>query len=69
MEWGLYIISDKDVLRGKPVISGTRISVELILELLSVGWTDEMIFEGYPTLKPEHIQAVRKWEAALNEKH
>ncbi|CAN5635978.1 hypothetical protein BH24ACI2_BH24ACI2_07710 [soil metagenome] len=43
---------------GKPVIKGTRISVELILELLSNGWTEEMILESYPKLSAEDVKAV-----------
>jgi uncharacterized protein (DUF433 family) len=58
MDWAKHIVSDKDVLLGKPVIKGTRLSVELILELLSGGWTEEMIYESYPQIKQEHLQAV-----------
>ncbi len=56
--WQKHIHSDEKVLAGKPVIKGTRISVELILELLSNGWTQEMILESYPNLKSEDIKAV-----------
>ena len=58
MDWYEYIVSDNDILLGKPTIRNSRISVELILELLSIGWTEEMIFESYPQLKPIHLQAV-----------
>jgi len=58
MEWYEYIVSDRDILLGKPTIRNTRISVELLLELLSGGWTDKMIFESYPHIKPVHLQAV-----------
>jgi uncharacterized protein (DUF433 family) len=58
MHWGTYIISDKDILLGKPTIRGTRISVELILELLSNGWTESMILESYPQLSLSHLHAV-----------
>ena len=58
MEWSKYIDSDKNVLLGKPVIKNTRISIELILELLSSGWTENMIFESYPQLQPAHMHAV-----------
>jgi uncharacterized protein (DUF433 family) len=37
MMWQDYIISDNNILLGKPTIKGTRISIELILELLSAG--------------------------------
>jgi len=43
MSWHEYIISDPKILVGKPIIEGTRISVELILELFSPGWTEEQI--------------------------
>lgn len=58
MNWREYIVSDKDVLLGKPTIKGTRISVELILDLLSSGWTEKMILESYPSLKEDHLTAV-----------
>jgi len=58
MGWENYIVSDKDILLGKPVIKGTRISIELILELFSQGWTEKMVFESYPQLKQEHLNAV-----------
>jgi len=58
MNWRDYIISDEEILLGKPTIKGTRISVELVLELLGSGWTDEMILKSYPNLTSEHIKAV-----------
>jgi len=58
MDWSNYISSDKEILLGKPVIKGTRLSVELILELLSTGWTEEMIYEAYPFIRQEHLLAV-----------
>lgn len=58
MQWETFIVSNKEVLLGKPIIKGTRISVELILELLSNGWNEEMILKSYPQLTSEHLQAV-----------
>ncbi|WP_257666085.1 DUF433 domain-containing protein [Parapedobacter tibetensis] len=58
MAWQDYIVSDKNILIGKPTIKGTRISVELILELLSSGWTEQQLLESYPQLKADHIKAV-----------
>ncbi len=51
------IISDKEILNGKPIIKGTRISVEFILELLSSGMKIEDILKEYPHLKREDILA------------
>ena len=58
MNWREYIISDKEILIGKPTIKGTRISVELILDLLANGWTEKMIFESYPGLTENALKAV-----------
>lgn len=58
MIWQDYIVSDKNILIGKPTIKGTRISVELILELLSSGWSERQLLESYPQLKTDHIKAV-----------
>ncbi len=67
MQWQEYIISDKKVLLGKPVIKNTRISIELILELLSTGWTEEMIFESYPQLTSVHMRAVLSYQKEDNQ--
>jgi len=45
------------VLGGKPVIRGLRISVEMILELLTKGATEQEILEDYPELEPDDIRA------------
>ena len=58
MNWKDRIVSDKNVLLGKPTIQGTRISVEFILERLANGWTEEKILLSYPRLKKEDLQAV-----------
>lgn len=51
------IVSDPNVLMGKPVVAGTRITVELILEKLSAGETVEQILQAHPRLTREAIQA------------
>ena len=58
MNWQDYIVPDNQVLLGKPTIKGTRISVELVLELFSAGWTEAQILESYPTLSAESLRAV-----------
>ena len=58
MDWQNYIVSDKDVLLGKPTIKGTRISVEHIVGLLEQGWTENDILENYPRLTKQSLQAV-----------
>jgi uncharacterized protein (DUF433 family) len=58
IEWKDYIHSDPDILLGKPVVKGTRLSVEFILGLFAEGWTDQQIIENYPSLSKESLRAV-----------
>lgn len=58
MNWKAHIHSNPKILLGKPVIKGTRISVEFILGLFSEGWTQQQVIENYPTLDAESLQAV-----------
>jgi len=58
MNWKDHIISDKDILIGKPTIIGIRISVAHIVNLLAQGWSESQILENYPRLTKESLQAV-----------
>jgi len=58
IDWRMFIHSDPAILVGKPVVKGTRLSVDFILRLFANGWTFEEIFESYPRLSPEALQAV-----------
>jgi uncharacterized protein (DUF433 family) len=51
-----FIISDPSVMMGKPVIAGTRITVELIVQKLAAGETIDQILEAHPRLTKEAIQ-------------
>lgn len=64
-DWKSRITVNPDILAGKPIIKGTRISVELILDLLANGWTAETILENYPQLKKEDITAVLKYATEI----
>lgn len=57
MEWKDRIIVDPKILVGKPVIKGTRIAVEFVLDLLANGWKEEDILANYPGLTREDIRA------------
>jgi uncharacterized protein (DUF433 family) len=54
--WKDHIVSDKNILLGKPTIKGTRISLELIIERLADGWTIDDLLSSYPTLKIEDFE-------------
>jgi len=58
MNWRNYIVSDEEVLLGKPTIKGTRLSVEHIIGLLAQGWSEDELLENYPRLSKTSLQAV-----------
>jgi uncharacterized protein (DUF433 family) len=57
------VVSDPGVMMGKPVIAGTRITVELILEKLAAGETVEQILEAHPRLSEEAVRAALAFAA------
>ena len=57
MRWEDYIVVDPDLLVGKPVIRGTRLAVEFIIDLLAQGWTEADLLANYPGLTREAVQA------------
>jgi len=64
MNWQDYIDQRPDVMLGKPVLKGTRLTVELILERLADGSTMEDLLAAHPRLRPEHIRAALAYAAA-----
>ncbi len=61
--WREWIVSNPSVMMGKPVIAGTRITVELILEKLTAGETVDELLEAHPRLTREAIQAALAFAA------
>jgi uncharacterized protein (DUF433 family) len=49
---------DPEILVGKPVVKGTRLSVDFLLRLFAVGWTEKQVLENYPTLTSDALRAV-----------
>ena len=62
--WTDFIEQKPDVLRGKPVIKGTRIGVDLILEKIGAGEIIEDILAAYPSLTKEAVLACISYGAA-----
>ena len=65
MNWRDRIVVDPDVLVGKPVVKGTRISVELVVDLLARGYTKEQELEQYDHLTAEDVQACLAYAAEI----
>ena len=55
------IVLDPDILVGKPVIKGTRLAVEFIIDLLAQGWTEADILRNYPGITREDILACLRY--------
>lgn len=58
MNWQDHIVTDKDVLLGKPTIKGTRISVDHLVGLLAQGWTEKQILDNYPSISGDSLKAI-----------
>lgn len=65
MTWQDRITADPKVLVGKPVIKGTRIAVELVIDLLAAGWTQEQILDSYPNVTVDDIRACLAYAGEL----
>jgi uncharacterized protein (DUF433 family) len=60
---------NSDVCNGKPVIRGTRIAVQTVLEFLAAGDSIEDVLEEYPSLKREDVQACIDYASRLMANH
>jgi uncharacterized protein (DUF433 family) len=65
MKWQDLIEERKEVMLGKPVFKGTRLTVQHVLEELGSGTSFDDLLDNYPTLKPEHIRAALQYAAAV----
>ena len=63
LNWQDFIEERKDVMLGKPVFKGTRLTVEHVLRELGTGIEPTELFKNYPGLKPEHLQAAMQYAA------
>ncbi len=57
MNWQERIVVDPGILVGKPVVKGTRLAVEFIIDLLAQGWSEAKILRNYPGLTHEDVRA------------
>jgi uncharacterized protein (DUF433 family) len=64
MTWQEHIHADPAIAGGKPVIRGTRLAVDFVLDLLAAGWTREQLASNYPGLTDEALRAVFAYAAA-----
>jgi uncharacterized protein (DUF433 family) len=67
VQWKQHIVSDPEILRGKPRIKGTRIPVALVLGYLAAGKTSADILAEFPDLTSEQIAACLDYARELSE--
>ena len=65
MLWSERIVVDQEILAGKPVIRGTRLPVELMLELLAAGQSEGDLLANYPGLTHEDLLACLSYASYL----
>lgn len=65
MIWTDYIHADPAITSGKPVVKGTRLAVDFLMDLVGNGWTREEVLQAYPQLTPEALQAVFAFAAEI----
>ena len=70
MDWHERIILDPAVLSGKPIVKGTRIAVEFVIDLLGRGWSVEELLREYDHLTLQDVQACLAYagEVLISEK-
>lgn len=59
------IVIDPAILAGKPVVRGTRLAVELVIDLLAQGWAEADLLANYPALAHEDVQACLSYASAV----
>jgi uncharacterized protein (DUF433 family) len=65
MDYSKHIARDPNIMLGKPVIKGTRITVELLMRKLAAGYTIEKLMESYPHISREQILSAFEYTADL----
>jgi uncharacterized protein (DUF433 family) len=63
MDWRTRISFSPQVLVGKPVVKGTRISVEQVLKVMADGWSEEDVLRAYPHLTRDDVHACLAYAA------
>ncbi len=65
MQWQDRITINPAIVAGKPVITGTRLAVEFIIDLLAQGWPESEILRNYPGITADDIRACLMYTSAM----
>jgi uncharacterized protein (DUF433 family) len=69
MNWQARIESDPAICGGRPRIKGTRLTVDLLRDLQTAGWSNAMIMENYPQLVAADLHAVTAFAQSQTDTH
>ena len=67
IKWQDLIEERKEVMAGKPLFKGTRLTVEFVLKQLGAGMSHQELLDQYPTLKPEHIRSASEIQQRIGD--
>jgi uncharacterized protein (DUF433 family) len=65
VDWRKRIVADPEVMTGKPIIKGTRLTVDHVIELLAEGWTTDQVVEEYPGVTAADVGACLAYASEL----
>lgn len=65
MDWREHIYSNPNILGGKPIFRDSRITVEMVLDLMAAGWTIEQMADEYPGILPVHLPAAAAFASEM----
>jgi uncharacterized protein (DUF433 family) len=65
MDWKARVVIDPQVLVGKPLVKGTRLSVQFVVDLLAQGWSEQDVLSNYPGLTTSDIRACLAYASAV----
>jgi len=65
MNWEGRIVIDPEILCGKPVVKGTRLAVEFVVDLLAQGWTAADVLKNYPGVTQDDVLACLAYASAV----
>jgi len=63
--WQDRIVIDPEIASGQPIVKGTRLSVEFLIDLLAQGWTEQQVLDNYPTITRDDLLACFSYAGEL----
>jgi len=65
MSWRERIEINPEIAAGRPIVRGTRLTVEFLIDLLAQGWSEQQVLENYPAITREDLLACLRYAGEL----